>query len=327
VDRTLIRNALIVFAWLAALGVMAQPARAELKDTPLPTESTSLTFDDLERLVAARLLWALGYVKEGEDTEPCIVSGHINSLKWPPEPPTISDPCWEWRRRIESAIQNFQRRNGLPITGALSEVRDRLRQSALQDPNASYRLCEREGSGEWCRSTTVLYRQSAERGDREAQYRLGIAYSKEALHTPLQEEAIKWIRRAAEQGHTEAEALLGDRNVMGIGTPVNYWEAVKWLRRAAEKGVPYSQRDLGSMYEDGQGVEQDYVSAYKWYELAASHPLPWVSGTSLSSSNHARTLTIELRDRVAAKMTSAQIAEAKRLAREWLEQHPAARQR
>jgi TPR repeat protein len=251
-------------------------------------------------------------------------------------PSTLSDPCREWRFKIEQAVREFQRRNGLPGTGVVSEVRDRLRQSALQDPNASYRLCARDWTREWCQSTILLYRQSAERGDSEAQYRLGNAYSIEARDkigdarwqaTPLQEEATKWIRRAAEQGHTEAEALLGDRNVMGIGTPVNYWEAVKWLRRAAEKGVPYSQRDLGSMYEDGQGVEQDYVSAYKWYELAASHPLPWVSGTSLSSSNHARTLTIELRDRVAAKMTSAQIAEAKRLAREWLEQHPAARQR
>ena len=48
--------------------------------------------------------------------------------------------------------------------------------------------------------------------------------------------------------------------------------------------------------------------AYKWYSLASS------------LAPHA--LAIKLRDALAAKMTPNQIAEAQRMAREWLEQHP-----
>jgi len=49
-------------------------------------------------------------------------------------------------------------------------------------------------------------------------------------------------------------------------------------------------------------VPQDYAQAHKWFNLAAA------SGDADAVSN---------RDRVAAKMTPAQIAEAQRLASEW----------
>ena len=51
-----------------------------------------------------------------------------------------------------------------------------------------------------------------------------------------------------------------------------------------------------------QGVTQDYVQTHLWYNLAAAQ------GNELARKN---------RDIVAKKMTSAQIAEAQRLAREW----------
>ena len=47
---------------------------------------------------------------------------------------------------------------------------------------------------------------------------------------------------------------------------------------------------------------QDYVLAHMWYNLAAAQD------AGVAAKN---------RDRVAAKMTPAQIAEAQRLAREW----------
>ena len=56
------------------------------------------------------------------------------------------------------------------------------------------------------------------------------------------------------------------------------------------------------MHEQGQGVPQDYVVAHMWLNLAAAQGV-----------EDAR----EGRDRVAGMMTSAQIAEAQRLAREW----------
>jgi TPR repeat protein len=60
---------------------------------------------------------------------------------------------------------------------------------------------------------------------------------------------------------------------------------------------------------DGNGVPKDYVQAHKWFNLAAP---------KYEASEALRPETaIQNRDRVAAKMTPAQIAEAQRLAREW----------
>ena len=60
------------------------------------------------------------------------------------------------------------------------------------------------------------------------------------------------------------------------------------------------------MYANGQGVAQNNVQAHLWLALAT-----------------ARGMTISERDRdnVAAKMTSADLAEARRLAREWQAKH------
>ena len=57
------------------------------------------------------------------------------------------------------------------------------------------------------------------------------------------------------------------------------------------------------MYDNGEGLSQDLVAAHMWLSLAATQD-PDTSG-------------VEARDAVAAEMTSDQIAEAERRAREW----------
>lgn len=75
------------------------------------------------------------------------------------------------------------------------------------------------------------------------------------------------------------------------------------LTRMANAGDPLAQYNLGLMYANGTGVTQDYVQAHKWYNLSAA------SGDAEPKTN---------RDELAAKMTSAQIAEAQRLASAWV---------
>ncbi len=82
--------------------------------------------------------------------------------------------------------------------------------------------------------------------------------------------------------------------------------ALKWYRMAAEQGHAGAQNNLGVMYDKGDGVTQDYVQAHIWYNLAAAQ------GNELGREN---------RDIVAKRMTPAQVAEAQRLAREWLKAH------
>lgn len=70
----------------------------------------------------------------------------------------------------------------------------------------------------------------------------------------------------------------------------------------AEQGEPKAQFDLGLMYSAGHQVEQDYVIAHKWFNLAA-----------LNGLGQAR----REREEIAEIMSTNEISEAQRLAREW----------
>ena len=77
-------------------------------------------------------------------------------------------------------------------------------------------------------------------------------------------------------------------------------------RLAADQGHAAAQFNLGVMYANGEGVPQDYVKAHMWFNLA---------GAQTTGSD--REGAVKARDAVAENMTSEQIAEAQRLAREW----------
>lgn len=89
----------------------------------------------------------------------------------------------------------------------------------------------------------------------------------------------------------------------------DYAKALRLWRPLADKGDAVSQRNLGIMYLNGRGVPQDYVLARMWCNLAASR--------FDASQKEGREGAVKHRDRIAAKVTPAQIAEAQKLAREW----------
>ena len=187
------------------------------------------------------------------------------------------------------------------------------------------------------------FKSHAERGDAEAQYRLGSMYRNGIGVARNYVEAVKWFRRSAEQGHPNAQYSIGGMYFYGRGVPQDYSEAIAWYRRGAEQGHASAQYGLGSMYyrghgvrqdhaeaaqwflrgaeqgniyaqwwlgimfEEGTGVLQDYVQAHKWYNIASSR--------IQESMNRAR--LVYNRDRVAAHLSSSQLATAQRLAREW----------
>jgi TPR repeat protein len=91
--------------------------------------------------------------------------------------------------------------------------------------------------------------------------------------------------------------------------PQDFAVAASWYRKAADQGACLSQGALGLMYKEGQGVPQDYVQAYMWLTLAASHCDASEKGLIDAAGAE--------RDKLAAKMTPAQAAEAQRLAHEW----------
>ncbi len=125
--------------------------------------------------------------------------------------------------------------------------------------------------------------------------------------------ALRELRPSAEQGDAHAQAVLGMIYLLGGGVPQDHAEAAKWYRKAAEQGHVGAQRLLGHMYERGLGVTQDYVQDHIWYNFAASSPPSERDDRAITPRDHAYTGL----NRVAPKMTPAQIAEAEKLAREW----------
>jgi hypothetical protein len=72
----------------------------------------------------------------------------------------------------------------------------------------------------------------------------------------------------AKQGIAEAEYNLGLMFSRGKEVPRDDKKAVKWYRLSAEQRITGAQSNLGLMYEKGQGVEQDYVEAHKWFNIS-----------------------------------------------------------
>jgi hypothetical protein len=83
------------------------------------------------------------------------------------------------------------------------------------------------------------------------------------------ETALRLIRPPAEQGNADAQFGLGVMYSKGHGVPQDYAAAASWFRKAADQGDAVAQSNLGMMYANGQGVRQDYAAAVSWYRKAA----------------------------------------------------------
>jgi TPR repeat protein len=83
----------------------------------------------------------------------------------------------------------------------------------------------------------------------------------------------------------------------------NYPQAYMGMKELAEKGSSNSQYFLGVMCLKGMGVLQDFSKAHMWFNLSASR-----------GHNKARSHL----EKLTQKMGADQIAEAQRLARDWV---------
>jgi hypothetical protein len=174
------------------------------------------------------------------------------------------------------------------------------------------------------------YRKGADLGAAPAMFNLGIMYDDGRGVTQDYVEAYKWmfLARARPGEHQKMTAQALDR-VAQLMTPAQIAEAQKlaggWrsqiaaaqpsnrtdaqfvepFRAAAATGDAAAMFTLGVMYRDGQLVLQDDIEAYLWMSLAADR----LTGENQKTAEEAR-------DRLAALMTPARIAEAQTLAAE-----------
>jgi len=185
-----------------------------------------------------------------------------------------------------------------------------------------------EGVAQDFKEAVKWYYLAAKQGYGKAQFKLGLMYSKGKGVPPDRKEATKWLlkiaeqknekaqrlirthyhqwhKQIAEQGDSYAQRFLGASYYLGLEITQDYTEAAKWYKKAAEQKDRVAQNILGAMYEKGKGISRDFVEAYKWFSLSEDAGNEFMYKEKIGKQ----------------KMTSAQIVEAQKLAREWRENY------
>ena len=148
-----------------------------------------------------------------------------------------------------------------------------------------------------------LYQKSAAQNIPEAAYNLGAAYH-EGHGVPRDyAKGLPYLEASANQGSSLGQFALGQAIYSGQGAPINYKKAAAWVKKSADQGYSSAQLYLGLLYASGVGVEIDPVEAHKWINLASAQNEPGADTARTELESH---------------MTQKQIAQAQKLAREWV---------
>lgn len=118
-------------------------------------------------------------------------------------------------------------------------------------------------------ATADAVRLAAERGDADAQFKLGMTYAEGKGVERDDDLALKWFRRAADAGHAAAQNSVGIFYTLGRGTARDDVVAMQWLRRSADQGFAGAESNIGLMYLQGRGVPQEMGQALRWFQRAA----------------------------------------------------------
>lgn len=106
-------------------------------------------------------------------------------------------------------------------------------------------------------------------GDVLAWYSLGLMYERGVGVAQDKCQAALCYRKAAEKGQVEAQYRLGSlyyhgQGVQGVSRDVE--QAAEWYKQAAEQGYTPAQAALGNMYLSGEGVPRDSSKAAYWHK-------------------------------------------------------------
>ena len=157
-------------------------------------------------------------------------------------------------------------------------------------------------------------RREADLGDPDAQVSLGqlCFYGRDGVAQDYQQ-AIIWFQKAASQGDIWAQLHLGRLYETGRGVLQDFFEAIHYYELAAAQGDLNAQWNLALIYSEAGGRPVDLIEAHKWFNIVGSQIPP--------DNFDMRDEVVAARDKLAANMTPHEVAEAQRLAREWMGSH------
>jgi TPR repeat protein len=152
-----------------------------------------------------------------------------------------------------------------PNEGLINEI-DEAKKSIFELPKED----KQEIISESLTSKPVYwYTKSAEQGDSDAQFNLGLCYYNGEGVPKDKKMAVYWFSKSAEQGYSEAQYNLGVCYYNGEGIPKDMKKAVYWFSKSAEQGYSEAQYNLGVRYYNGEGVPKDMKKAVYWYTKSA----------------------------------------------------------
>jgi uncharacterized protein len=126
----------------------------------------------------------------------------------------------------------------------------------------------------------------------------------------------KRLLQAAEAGDAGAQCNLGILYGNGLddnchAVEANRPQAVRWLLAAAEQGLPRAQAKLAETYAEEPDTSGSHAIACGWFLLAEVG----LHGIHLDRARSGY-------ERIASHLTPAQIADARRFARDWTPKRP-----
>ena len=93
-------------------------------------------------------------------------------------------------------------------------------------------------------------------------YKIGYDYSQRKRN----DEAFRYMLRAADVGHSAAQNNIGLSYLHGLGVEKDKKRAFVWFEKAAKQGLSYAQSELAMLYYQQGNIEQ----AQKWWLIAAN---------------------------------------------------------
>ncbi len=92
-------------------------------------------------------------------------------------------------------------------------------------------------------------------------YQIGYDYSQRRRN----DDAFKWMMRAADAGHIAAQNNIGLSYLHGLGAEKDEKKAFVWFEKSAKQGLSYAQSELAMLYYRQGKVKQ----AEQWWLTAA----------------------------------------------------------
>ena len=200
-------------------------------------------------------------------------------------------------KKMEESIKLFEKsanRGHADSRVKLIEIYEKLANTGFGD--AEYKLGEIYYEGEWLEQNVdkaiklfersakqgheesrkkiiEIYLSQSDKGNIQADCRLGDIYYKGELVGKNIDEAIKWYEKAVKQGSIEAKTKLGEiyykLGEKYLSLNENVAEAIRWFEKSIEQEYADAQYRLGEMYRKGIYVTKNEEKAMELYEMAS----------------------------------------------------------